>query len=63
MTSFILHVCGPQRAVVHVTVPEPSPVGSYGTRGSAGALPSREAGSGTMGHMAAPETSTIGRRV
>jgi hypothetical protein len=33
-----------------------------GTRGSARALPSMEAGSGVMGHVAAPEPSRVGRQ-
>jgi hypothetical protein len=33
-----------------------------GTHGSVGALPSREAGSGAVGHMAAPEPSRAGRQ-
>jgi hypothetical protein len=39
---FILEVCGPQ---------------SCGTRGSIGALPSREVGSGAVGQMTASEPS------
>jgi hypothetical protein len=31
-------------------------------RGSAGAISSREAGSGTVGHVTAPEPSLVGRR-
>jgi hypothetical protein len=33
----------------------------HGTRGSVGALPSREAGSGAMRHVVAPEPSRAGR--
>jgi hypothetical protein len=36
------------------------PQGTSGTRGSAGALSSREVGSGAMGHAAMPEPSMAG---
>jgi hypothetical protein len=63
---FILEVYGPQRAMEHVTAPEPSRawrrVRCWRTRGSTGALPSREAGSGSTGHVIALEPSLAGRQ-
>jgi hypothetical protein len=57
----ILKVCGPQRAAGHVAASKPYRAGRRvrcrETHGSAGALPSREAGSRATGHMAAPEPS------
>jgi hypothetical protein len=41
---------------------DPQPSESYGTCGGAGAHPSREVGSGAIGHVAAPEPSSAGRR-
>jgi hypothetical protein len=60
---FIHH---PQIAVGHVAVMGPREWGgriqSRGTPSSFRALPSREAGSRVVGHMAAPEPSHVGRR-
>jgi hypothetical protein len=63
---FILKVWDPQRAAGHVAASEPSRAGRRvqcrGTRGSAGALSSREAGSGAARHVTAPEPFRIGRQ-
>jgi hypothetical protein len=63
---FMLEGHGPQITAGRVAAPEPSRqrgrVWSLGTRGSTGALPSREAGSRAIGLVAALEPTLAGRQ-
>jgi hypothetical protein len=63
---FMLEARGPQGTAGRVAAPEPSRQGgrvwSHMTRGGTGALPSREAGSGATGNVAASEPTLAGRQ-
>jgi hypothetical protein len=65
-TFFILKVWDPQRVTRHMAASEPSQAGRrvrcHGTCGSAGSLPSREAGSRAARHMTTPEPSRTVRQ-